>query len=277
MTCNGTVILNYYGRYGNMLFIYFIGRLYAEKYNLNLITNIENMYFKINNPVNYGVPPNDLKTYQINDNLYNKETNNLPYYGPGKYIFNGYFQYENIFFENKEKILNYIDLKYEKKDICTIHVRLDDYFLPNNRHLIINKNYYLDCIKKYGNKYEKIYIVCDKLRYDWEKDYMSQLIEGIKNINKEPIYFENSIMEDLMILYQSNCIITSNSTFCFWASFFSKSDKIIAFPYTGMDISYNKNIKEWSNKPIIFKYNNDNYISNLDYSNNIIDYFEDIF
>ena len=27
---------------------------------------------------------------------------------------------------------------------------LGDYYLPNNRHLIINCDYYIDCIKKYG-------------------------------------------------------------------------------------------------------------------------------
>jgi len=79
------------------------------------------------------------------------------------YIFDGYFQYEENFYLNKERILNMVVEKYKTEDYFSIHVRLGDYYLPNNRHLIINSDYYIDCIKKYGENYEKIYIICDKL------------------------------------------------------------------------------------------------------------------
>ena len=35
------------------------------------------------------------------------------------------------------------------------------------------------------------------------------------------IYTENSIEDDIIRIMQSNYIVTSNSTFCFWATFFS--------------------------------------------------------
>ena len=275
--CNGCVKINWNGgRYGNKLFIYFIARLYAEKNSLNLVDNIDNVFFEIKKPKNFGKNSNNLKKYIIKDkDIINRKT--IPYYGPGIYIFDGYFQYEDIFYENKDKILSYINLEYEKNDIFTIHVRLDDYY-STVRHLIISVDYYIDCIKQNADNYEKIYIVCDKLRYTWEKEYMKDLINKIKLLNKIPIYNENSIEKDIKSIIQSNYIVTSNSTFCFWGVFFSDAEKIISFPFTGLDILPNEKINKWKNNPQIFKYDKDKkFIFNMKYSNNIIDYFEKMY
>jgi beta-1,4-mannosyl-glycoprotein beta-1,4-N-acetylglucosaminyltransferase len=274
--CNGICQIKYNGRHGNKLFMYFIARLYAEKHNLNLINNIDNTFFEIKNRQKFGYYQNyNQKTYIIKDS--DLIDNQLPYYGNGIYIFDGFFQNEDIFYENKEKILSYVNLNYNKKDIFTIHVRLDDYFYPNKRHLIISIDYYIYCIKKYANNYKNIYIICDKLRYDWEKKYMLELTNKIKLLNKIPIYIENSISNDFINIVQSNYIVTSNSTFCFWAVYFSNAEKIISFPYTGIDILPNNKINKWANNPKIFKYNDKKFITNTEYSNNVIDYFEAMF
>ena len=153
MNCNGYVKIRYHGRYGNKLFTYFIARVYAEEHNLNLIDELDDIFFKIKEPINYGNITNDnLNTYVIQDKDINN--NKLPYYGKGIYIFDGYFQFEDIFYENKDKICSFIDLNYKKKDIFTLHIRLDDYFYPNsrnknyNRNIIVSLDYYVDCIKK---------------------------------------------------------------------------------------------------------------------------------
>lgn len=278
MKCNGIVNIKYHGRYGNKLFIYFMARLYAEKHNLNLHGTIDNSFFKINKPENFGDCLNkNLKTYTLKDS--HVKDNELPYYGEGIYTFDGFFQNEDIFYENKEKILSYINLKCDKKDNFTIHVRLDDYYYnPNKRHLIISIDYYIYCIKKYASNYENIYIICDKLRSNWERNYMSDLTNKIKLLNKIPIYKEDSISNDITNILQSNYIVTSNSTFCFWAVFFSNAEKILAFPYVGIDVLPNEIIKKWANNPKIFKYNNDkNIITTIEYSNQIIDYFEKMY
>jgi hypothetical protein len=281
MINNGYVIIKFKGRYGNHLFMYFIARIYAEKNNLKLISGVKNTYFKIRKAIidkhflNKNI--NKFKKYEITDKDYNNNTNSLPFYGPGIYTFNGYFQNENFFYLNRNKILNYVNNEINKKNICVLHVRLDDYFYKNKRHLIINHNYYIDCIKKYCDEYDKIYIICDKLRHNWEKKHMNNIIEKIKLLNKIPIYNQQSIKDDIQQIINSKCIITSNSTFCFWASFFSKAEKIISFPYTGIDVLPNKKIRIWKNNPIIFKYNKDNkFIFNNDFSKNIINYFENI-
>ena len=281
MINNGFIIIKFKGRYGNHLFMYFIAKVYAEKNNLKLISSIKNTYFKIKknaidkNFLNKNI--NKLKKYEITDKDYNNKTDSLPFYGKGIYIFNGYFQNENFFYFNKNNILNYVNYEVNKKNICVLHVRLDDYYYKNKRHLIINHNYYIDCIKKYCGGYDEIYIICDKLRHNWEKKYMNNLIEKIKLLNKTPIYNKQTIHEDIQYIIDSKCIVTSNSTFCFWASFFSNAEKIISFPYTGIDVLPNKKLRMWQNNPVIFKYNKDNkFIFNNDFSRNIIDYFENI-
>ena len=274
MNCNGCVKILYNGgRYGNKLFIYFIARLYSEKYNLNLLNDIDSVFFEITPTKKFGTYlGNKLKSYTLKDK--DIKDDELPYYGKGLYIFDGLFQNEDIYYKNKEKILSFVNIKYNKRDIFTIHIRLDDYFF-HNRHLIISIDYYIFCIKKYANNYKYIYIICDKLRYDWEKKYMFELINKIKLLNKIPIYTENSIKKDIMSILQSNYIVTSNSTFCFWATFFSNAEKIILFPYVGINILSNKQILKWNNDPKIFKYNdNKKFINTSDYSNKLIDYFQ---
>lgn len=167
--------------------------------------------------------------------------------------------------------------KYKTEDYFSIHVRLGNYYLPNNRDFIINCDYYIDCIKKYGENYEKIYIICDKLNGRWEKLYMFKLINKIKSINKIPIYREQTLMEDINSIIKSKYIVASNSTLCFWATFFSNAEKIISFPYFVMDIKKNKKIDIWDNNSQVFKYNkNKNIFSNNDYSKNTIDFFENM-
>ena len=152
--CNGICQIKYNGRHGNKLFMYFIARLYAEKHNLNLVNNIDNTFFEIKPLPKFDYYKNyNQKTYTIKDS--DLRDNQLPYYGNGIYIFDSFFKNEDIFYENKEKILSYVNLNYNKKDIFTIHVRLDDYFYPNKRHLIISIDYYIYCIKKYANNYEE--------------------------------------------------------------------------------------------------------------------------
>lgn len=275
--CNGYVRLKLYARFGNQLFTYLIARIFAEKHNLNLQGEIKYKFLQLKPPMYFGEPNSNLKTYTINDNMYKKDEQ-LQYNGEGIYIFDGLFQYENIFFENKEKILSYFDLKIEKKSILSLHIRLDDYYDSHTRHLIINTDYYIDCIKKYCEKYDDVYIICDVLKKDWEKTYMNTLINKIKELGKNPIYNINSVEDDLTTLINSETIITSNSTFCFWASFLSDADKIIAFPYTGVDVCKNGTIKKWGNDAIIFKYRLDpRYIYNFTFRNSVIEYFEQLY
>jgi hypothetical protein len=69
---NGYIKLNYYGGYGNQLFIYFMARLYGEKHNLTLITELKNNYIKLkNNSIDENIIfDEDLRTYTLRDNFH---------------------------------------------------------------------------------------------------------------------------------------------------------------------------------------------------------------
>ena len=277
MVCNGFVKIKYNGRYGNQLFTYFTARLFADKYNLNLLDQIDSVFFQIKSPTNYGsCSNNNLKTYVYGDDDFDEETQTFPYHGQGIYIFDGYFQNEDVLYGVKDKIKGYLDLTFESVRKCSLHVRRDDYYAPNKRHLIVSTDYYIDCIKKHAADYEQIDIICDKLRYPWEKRYMRELTRKIEGVGKIPVHKENTISDDILGIMQSSCIITSNSTFCFWATFFSQA-KIVSFPHLGVDVLPSGKTQQWSNNPKVFKYfGEDRFVSTLDYSNNVLDYFEDM-
>ena len=273
--CNGTITIKYNGRYGNNLFQYVAARIFAEKHNLNLLSILDDKGIKFKDNKVYGTPPEKMNNFVLKDNSYDLSNNEIKYRGPGKYTLDGFFQNENYMYKNKHLISSFIDFTIEKEHRFVLHVRLDDYYFPNKRHLIISTEYYLDCIKKYSNDYDDIYIICDNTRKEWERKYMDKLTNGIKEMNKNPIYEKRGIKDDLKMIYNSNTIVTSNSTFCFWPVFFSHADKIISFPYLGIDVLPNKTTITWGNNPQIFKYKSDNIYFNY-FSKNILDYFENM-
>ena len=224
---NGVVQCNFNGRLGNKLFVYFVARIFAEKNNLNLISNIDNDYFDIKKNKYFGPEPNELKKFVLNDNSYNKSINTIEFMGKGFYIFSGFFQFENYLYENRDLLLSFIDIDIDidiklnkstdiqdKKNITTLHVRLDDY-LNESRHLVVNINYYVDCLQKYCKNVEEIYIICDKLRKPWEKKYMDKLTSKIQKLDKKVIFKERSIKDDIYMIINSDIIITYNSTYCY--------------------------------------------------------------
>ena len=80
--------------------------------------------------------------------------------------------------------------------------------------------------------------------------------------------------EDIEKIMMSNCIITSNSTFCFWPTFFSKADKIISFPHTGVDLMADDTTEIWEGDVQVFKHNQEPYELSNSFSDNPAEYFE---
>jgi hypothetical protein len=274
---NGELRVKLDGRYGNKLFIYYNSRIFAEKNKLNLITNIPEGPLSIIDNKYFGIPPQNMERFVINDKDFNKDRNCYNYQGPGNYFFEGYFQIEDIIHENLDLVKSWINYNINKKNIITLHVRLGDFYFPDSRHLIISQEYYVDCIKKYGNDYHDVYIICESIKDRWENLYMDRLKEKIRDIGKNPIHESKSFKDDYQYIIDSNIIITSNSTFCFWPMLLSNADKIISFPYFGIDINLDNSLGYWSGNQKIFKYNKDSkYIFNYEYSNNIINYFENM-
>ena len=274
---NGELRVNLDGKYGNQLFMYFNARIFAEKNRLNLITNKPDGVLNIIDNKYFGVPPSNMNKIIIKDNSYNSNQNCYNYEGLGNYIFDGYFQIEDIIYENLDLIKSWIKYDINKKDIVTLHIRLGDFYFADSRHLIVSQDYYIDCIKKYCYNYNDIYIICDSIKESWENLYMETLKQKIKDIGKNPIYKLQSIKDDYQNIIDSTVIITSNSTFCFWPMVLSNVDKIISYPYFAIDVNIDNSLGYWNGIHKVFKYNKNNkYIFNNEYNKDIINYFENM-
>ena len=280
--CNGTVSIPFLKeyRYGNKLFIYFSARIYAELNKLNLITNIDDIYYDLKPTKNYGKPPKNLKTFIIQDKDYNKTKNKINFKGKGNYVFNGYFQFEEYFYKNKNIILHFINLNDKKINKTSLHLRLDD-FRNDYRTLVININYYVNSVKYLKDDFKPnlnhVTIICDRLKKKWEIEYVEKLKSELEKIKVKSSHNLNSISEDIKILTCSKFLITSNSTFCFWSVFFSKAEKIIQFPFCGEDLSRNNTFYKWNNNAVFFKKQDDVRMINNLFSINKLDYFEKYF
>jgi len=271
---NGSVRFLPKGRGGNQLFIYFASRIYAEIHQFNLIGAIETPLIRVKPNRVYGKNPEKYVSYIIQDEDYLPEFREYNYYGPGEYTFSGYHQVDDYFVKYKDLVLSFIDEVIEPiPDRISLHVRLGDYYYPGGRHLIINPDYYIHALKQIeGVKDLGVCVVVNTPTYNWEKIYLSILMEKLKASGIVDIKtISGSPRSDFTFIAQSKHIMASNSTFCYWAAFFSKGT-IITFPFTGYDVKVSQAIVKWG--PFHqFSNTGDNSTVCDDFSQNPRDYF----
>jgi predicted RNA-binding protein len=112
-----------------------------------------------------------------------------------------------------------------KSDDIVINLRLDDFIqMPNPRSDILPPQFYLDILTTLLHKNTKqytgkIYIVCDRIRYDWEHRYL----RFFDKFN--PILIQNTIEHDIALMRDAPVLIHSNSTLCWVSSFFSRLEE----------------------------------------------------
>lgn len=99
-----------------------------------------------------------------------------------------------------------------KKDLV-IHIRLDDYIHDGYNSNIINVNYYKNAIGD-CKKWDRIIIVTDILRRDFEYKYIEELLKSIKC---EVIIHSGNVLEDWHLLRSAINFVVSNSTFAWTA------------------------------------------------------------
>jgi hypothetical protein len=235
------------GRYGNAIFRYFASSLFCILYNATREYN-ENACEEIITD-EYFI---DWSTQLLNTNI-------LPIIDTSKkYLFKGYFQHDNIFLKYKTDLIKHIhnnpndnlitdgykpggsglyhynvaiyksiDLLIptnntnivEKYDIV-VHIRLEDFVFVNQ--LIHPSN--IDVIlEKYKDKQICFVLNCPKTEF--EKKYISFFT------NKYNIILEsNDPITDYHIIKNAKILISSRSTLCWAASFFSDSLETVYFP-----------------------------------------------
>ena len=223
------------GRTGNQIFQYLICKVIEIK--------IGHKYINYNELCIQNVKKEDLFIFNdenIDDLLMNK--NNIWYTIKDKYLIGeGFFQKSEYFINLREQLLEILYSKnnndywiYDNKkmfikdflfyennfffnnDDVVLSLRLDDFIqLPCKTSDIIPPSFYINILNDLT--FKKLYIVCDKLRWNWEYNYL----DFFKKWN--PILIQGNVIHDASIMRDSKILFHSNSTLCWIMSFFSKT------------------------------------------------------
>jgi mannosyltransferase OCH1-like enzyme len=216
--------------------------------------NIDNLSSNdyINEDNNQGLYVKNIMN--INDNNYFKnyekcKINNL--------IMDGYFQFDEIYLENKNEIINFIEknkdnhkIKTDRNDIfylkdlinnikldnskiydIVIHLRLDDFDRLDD---FIEYNCIISLLKKIytNNKNKRYALVFQKIHNNNYKDneYINNLLNWFKQNNIEINVENNDLITDFNIMKQCKTLVCSNSTLSWIAGYLSKNIELCYMP-----------------------------------------------
>jgi hypothetical protein len=221
------------GRLGNNLFQYITCKLLAHE------SNGTHAYIDYISFLSQGLPSNVYTDADFQSNAPLQQTH---------IVCNGYYQRSKRFVVNRDYLLSVIpsstDLfihkladsgpividssHYKRYPICqlfatnptialqsgdlVLSVRLDDFMGQED---LLPPSYYTNLLKQIPH--ERVIIICDILRYDWEKAYVQQL--GPSTL------VQGSVQSDFACMRQAERLIHSNSTLCWLAGFFGKATK----------------------------------------------------
>lgn len=234
------------GGLGNQLFIYTAAQKFAEKNNIKKIFYVNTGDLLIGS--DYQMKKIHNLTYYINnisiknDYLKNKYLNFIYVYFKYKFFnkviseknffkiklnlfrksltLDGFFQNKKYFEDNLNKTLNKIfenrlkrqKLKNRNQSVISISLYSQfGYTMPTN--------YYISALKKINiKKNERIIITTDDIWYgdlfsNYLKSYGYKKIKIFKNKNR-------TAFNDFLLIANSNKLIMSSSTFCWWAAVF---------------------------------------------------------
>lgn len=233
------VSINYKGRLGNKIFQYVSARIFAEKNKLDLITELPNDVLEFTQHKKFEEDNEGIKSVKVNSKSFT--CNEINFEGNGDYIFDDFFQNGDYINENEKLVKSFFILpkKEKNKEDIVMHVRLDDFIhtedIENPKNWdnseIVNPYYYKVILEK--ENFKNLYLVVDKIKYEWEKKYLNYF----KEFN--PIIISSNPKEDFEFIRNFNKIITSNSTFCYWSAFLSDAEFIYTFGNVG---KYGKNL-----------------------------------
>jgi hypothetical protein len=224
------------GRFGNQLFRYLTAKLFTITLGHTYVSRND---FSVDEYI--IVNENNIDYYLENRNEISKKN----------IICQGYFQKSELFVKYRDKLMELIyqcdnndywimdDKTYYIKDYIinskhnvslnhddiVVSLRLDDFILyPCVTSDIIPPQYYIEILEKMNIQNQKVYIVCDTLKHDWEHKY----IEFFKKWN--PILIQENLNHDIALMRDCNNLIQSNSSLCWIISFLSnKTKRIIPF------------------------------------------------
>jgi len=110
------------------------------------------------------------------------------------------------------------------EDDLVMHLRLDDFVNEGQNSFVIHPVSYINIVNEIQEKhnFKKIYIVVDKIRRVWEKEYVDRLLEELNEYNIEVLPTKD-FLTDMSRIYHATNILCSNSTFCWIPALLGKS------------------------------------------------------
>jgi hypothetical protein len=223
------------GRTGNILFAYLTAKLIEVKFGHTYVTcdllkedafditesNIEDVLE--NPPAELFEKDVHCKGYFQKSDLfikYRKELLDCLYNTQDIWVENGNTTYVRDFLHTPHKY------KLKENDIV-MNLRLDDFIQrPCPTSDIIPPQHYMNILENYKFDFNQLYIVCDTIRHDWEREYL-------KFFDKwNPILIQENILHDCAIMREAPTLIHSNSTLCWMMSFFANTSKKRYIPRT---------------------------------------------
>ncbi len=222
------------GRFGNNLFQYFAAELMKRMYGFDRIESVRTLPPEVNATKLGDAEWIDIMT------AYNSKgiVKPLP---DGNIVLDGWFQRSDLLTPHREylrglftpenctpinathrvcDIANHqppAHTEYSPQEDMVIHFRLDDFKThtlgglfeaAGIKHMLASL------------KYRKLFIVCDTLRQEWEKAYMSQFAD------LNPIYVQGSMLDDFVFLKNAKRLVLNASTFAWTAGFLSRATEI---------------------------------------------------
>lgn len=158
------------------------------------------------------------------------EYRKLPFFN--NTIYEGYFQSEKFFENNKDKIFSLFNIKKHKNDEnkIAIHVRRGDYIKFSNVHTdLFNTEYYKSSINYFGKN--KNYIVFS--------DDIAWCKKNFKYLNVEVEFSNNKYdYEDMSMFACFPNKILANSSFSWWSDYLSENKEKTIAPrqwFTGIE------------------------------------------
>jgi hypothetical protein len=203
----------YKGRLGNNLFQYIAARLFAEVNDLYLASSLPANDVIQCTPHKAGrivcTPPVQITDQ---DDLFGRP------WGLNSYSFNGYFQRSWWYHERRADILRFVELQpipaVNRKDIV-INLRVDEDYRSFN--WVINPSWYLKILAE--ERFDRLHIVTDVR----DEAYLSHFKQY------DPIVVSSGPKGDWEYLRSFDRIVTANSTFSWWAAYFSQASRIYTF------------------------------------------------
>lgn len=214
------------GQSGNQLFPTVLANIIARKYNLNVeVYKNKLANFKkqatYENKVENGNKIQTRNPFKVSF----EQTEN------GIHLLRDYYQYEDFFnpyrTEIKNDILELTTVEKNNKDVV-IHLRLDGFNHHGYDSHIIHPEWYTSILDSLD--FDKLYIVMatktGRLRNDQDKTHY---LDFFKKYNHEIV--SGNELEDITFIRSFDKIISSNSTFSWWACFLSDASQIFLPPY----------------------------------------------